>query len=224
LALTYYITSRKLLADSVDDAGLLASLAQKVRAAFRAGVSYVQLREKDLPGARLASLTEMMAAFPEKESSRLLVNDRLDVALSCGADGVHLPADSISPAAVRTLAGHALAGVSCHNGQEVAEASRNGASYVLVGPVFETPSKPGVEPLGLKAFGEICGASAVPVFALGGVTRGNAEKCMEAGASGVAGIRLFQEALDLEELCRYLHSLAAPDGGDGTGHRPTNQR
>ena len=186
----------------------------------------VQVRERDLPDGRLAKLvedlgslrskTERAKTVPEETGSclldrllvRLLINERLDIAISCGADGVHLPSDSLPLAAVRSRVGRSLvAGISCHTGEEVEHAARDGADYALLGPVFETPSKPGGKALGLALLEQICRSAALPVFALGGVTRENAASCVRAGAAGIAGIRLFQQAPDLEDLCRYLHSL-----------------
>jgi thiamine-phosphate pyrophosphorylase len=171
-------------------------------------VDYIQIREKDLPGRTLAALAEHCAAMPEKGLTRLLVNERLDVARSCGADGVHLPADSLPVSAVRGR-GEAswIVGSSCHNAQEVEQALTGGVDYVLVGPVFATPSKPGAPTLGLAGLAEICGRASGPVFALGGVDLHNAPQCIAAGARGVAGIRLFQRAADLQAVCDRLRSL-----------------
>jgi thiamine-phosphate pyrophosphorylase len=209
LALSYYITARRQLEPGSDENGSIAALREKVRAAFAAGVDYVQIREKDLPGGRLARLVEEVATLPEKAACRLLVNERLDVALTCGADGVHLPSDSLPLEAVQSRAGaNWLAGVSCHVEEDVERAASGGASYVLLGPVFATPSKPEGPPLGIARLREICRRSPVPLFALGGVTRENAGACVQAGAAGIAGIRLFQQAPDLSELCRYVRSLS----------------
>ena len=208
LAVTYYITAREQLSSQTGPLGREPALKQKVRAAFSARVDYVQVREKDLPARRLALLVEELVASPQKQNSRLLVNERWDVAAYCGADGIHLPADSVPLAMLRSLAGKAMVlGVSCHCGQDVAQAVRDGTSYVLLGPIFETPSKPGAKPLGLAALRDVCRRYPVPIYALGGVTAANAEECIQAGAAGVAGIRLFQQALDLEELCRRLRLL-----------------
>lgn len=203
--------------------GTEETLRRKVQDAFAAGVDYVQLREKDLPGKALAALVEDIVedredsrALPEKTQSRrpirlpghLLVNERLDVAFACGAEGVHLPSDSLPLAAVKSRVGSAsIVGISCHSEEEVVRAGHDGASYILFGPVFETPSKPDSKPLGVPLLRQVCRRSLAPVFALGGVTRNNAESCIRAGAVGVAGIRLFQEAPNLAELSRYLHAL-----------------
>lgn len=219
MAISYYITSRKQLvgvpvgAGSPDAVSLETALQEKVREAFAAGVGFVQVREKDLSGVRLAALVGDLAAQPEKRESQLLVNERLDVALSSGADGVHLPSDSMPVSDARRLAGSGTwVGISCHGASEVEQAESDGASYVLLSPVFETPSKPGVPPLGLDRLQAVCHSVLMPVIALGGVTRSNAEACIRAGAAGVAGIRLFQEAADLGGLCDYLRSLGTRNG------------
>ena len=212
MAFSYYITARAQLGPGAGEDGPEEALRQKVRAAFTAGLDYVQVREKDSPGRRLERLVSELATLPEKAASttpvRLLVNERLDLAIACGADGVHLPADSLPPGAVRSRAGEDwIVGISCHSQEEVEQAAQSGATYVLLGPVFDTPSKPADRPLGIPRLREICQRSAVPVFALGGVTRENAASCVQAGAAGIAGIRLFQQASDLSELCGYVRSL-----------------
>jgi len=206
LTLSYYITARRELAAGTGCPE--EALKEIVQAAYRAGVDYIQVREKDLSGRRLATLVEDMLALPGRANSRLLVNERLDVARALGADGLHLPADSLPVAAVRRWVGSSwIVGVSCHSAQEVERAAAGGADYVLLGPVFATPSKPGAQSLGLSRLAEICGRFLIPVFALGGVDLGNAGDCVAAGARGVAGIRLFQQAADLEAVCRHLRAL-----------------
>jgi thiamine-phosphate pyrophosphorylase len=214
LAFAYYITARRQLGPPhvSSEVNLEDALSRKIQAAFAAGVDYVQLREKDMSGKSLGDLVSDLQNMPEKTNSRrplrLLVNERLDVAVSCGADGVHLPADSLPLPAVRSRLGSAaVLGVSCHSEDDVVQAGREGANYVLVGPVFPTPSKPEASPLGVQLLRQICRRSFAPVFALGGITRDNAESCVRAGAVGIAGIRLFQQAPDLLELARYLHAL-----------------
>jgi len=213
LALIYYITDRKLLPNN---GGKDQALREKVRAAFTAGVDYVQVRENDLGGGPLASLVEDLARMLEKSGPpgdarrkvRLLVNSRLDVARTCRADGVHLPADSLPVAAVRNYVGKDwIVGVACHSVEEVERAAEGGADHVLVAPVFDTASKPGMMPLGLETFSGICRSSRIPVFALGGVTLGNARSCIDAGATGLAGIRLFQQTPDLNAICAQLWQL-----------------
>ena len=213
LAVTYYITDRRQLPSQGSPEQLLK---EKVRAAFAAGVDYVQVREKDLEGGALAALVEELVRMPEKfgeqgvakRNARLLVNDRLDVARSCGADGLHLPATSLPIAAVRKYVGKDwIVGVACHSVEEVEQAAEGGADHVLIAPVFDTASKPGMNPMGLEKFAAICRRSSIPVFALGGVSAENARMCVDAGAKGLAGIRLFQQSPDLASLCQRLHAL-----------------
>lgn len=203
--LLYYITDRTQF--SGGEAARRAQLLDRIGAAARTGVDYIQLREKDLPARELEALArgavERVRAAGQK--TRLLVNARADVAIAAGADGVHLPADEISPAEARRIfaaAGidAAIIGISCHSVEEVRRAFAEGADLAVFGPVFE---KDGASGVGLKRLGEACAASpglpVLPVLALGGVTMENARECLRAGSAGVAGIRLFQTG-DLERL------------------------
>jgi thiamine-phosphate pyrophosphorylase len=152
----------------------------------------VHLREKDLAGRDLLALARSLGAVCRARGQRLLVNDRVDVALAAGADGVHLPAAGIPPAEARRLLGpSALVGVSCHSAADVLRARDGGATYATFGPVHDTPSK--------RAFGAPVGVAALreaarlglPLVALGGVDAGNAPEAVAAGAAGVAAIRAW---------------------------------
>jgi thiamine-phosphate pyrophosphorylase len=189
----------------------------RIRAAAAAGVDWVQIREKDLSGRELLALAR--EAVAGRGSARVIVNDRLDVALAAGAAGVHLGRESLSARDVVgwCRGGNAPAefvvGVSCHSMEEAREAESAGASYIFYGPVFDTPSKRGMgEPQGVARLGEICRSVAIPVVAIGGVTEENAGECIRAGAAGIAAIRTFQDARDgaaMQDVIMRLHALGA---------------
>ena len=188
----------------------------KIRAAIAAGVDWVQIREKDLSAREMLELTGAACRVSNEEAreraarqtgsharatpARILVNDRLDVALAAGAAGVHLGGESV-PASeiVRWLpSGNAaadfLVGVSCHSLKEVLAAENTGASYAFFGPVFDSPAKRVFgAPHGVARLEEVCRSVKIPVIAIGGVNPENAEECLSAGASGIAAIRLFQQ-------------------------------
>jgi len=149
----------------------------------------IQIRAKELSARELYSLVRQVA---ESIGKPVLVNTRLDVALACGAAGVHLPANSIAPIELRRIASkHFLVGVSCHTAEELQAAEREGADFAVFGPVFTSVTKQ-VSPIGLDALrSAVRSVKHLPVYALGGVTEANAPLCIEAGAAGVAGISLF---------------------------------
>jgi thiamine-phosphate pyrophosphorylase len=190
-------------------------LFSAIERAAAAGVDWIQIREKDLPAKEaLALARQAIAAVPK--STRIIVNDRLDVALAAGAAGVHLGAASLSVGdAVRWCrAGHApadfLIGASCHHLDEATAAERAGASYIFFGPVYETPSKASFgPPQGIERLGEVCRKVHIPVWAVGGVNAENAEPCLRAGAAGVAAIRLFQDAMEPAALTQIIKQLRA---------------
>ena len=162
------------------------SLEVAARAA-REGVDMIQIRAKELSGRALAELVRSAVAA----SNNVLVNTRTDVALACGARGVHLPADSIAPSTIRRIVpSDFLIGVSCHTIDELQAAEREGADFAVFGPVFPSPTKP-VTPIGIDALRAATRAVRLPIYALGGVTAENAQLCIQAGAAGVAGISLF---------------------------------
>ena len=181
-------------------------LPDVVEAAVCGGVDAVQLREKDLPGGALFELARELRSRCTRHGARLLINDRIDVALAVGADGVHLPVASFSPADARALLGpDRLVGVSTHSIEQVQRASAGGADFVVFGPVFDTPSKRAFgPPLGLAALAQAAGAASVPVFAIGGVTAARAAAVRQHGAHGLAVIAAVLEAADPAAAARAL--------------------
>ena len=204
-----YVTDQKVF----DPAHSIARVREAIRMAFAAGVDWVQIREKDLPGRALLAIVRDAVAAAQGQG-RVLVNDRLDIALAGGAGGVHLARQS---APVREVIawcrnGNAPAefsiGVSCHSLEEARQAERDGANYVFFGPLFETPSKKAFgKAQGIANLTEVCGAIRIPVIAIGGLNAGNAAHCIRAGAAGIAAIRMFQEASDLDALRKAVESL-----------------
>jgi thiamine-phosphate pyrophosphorylase len=227
--LFYYITDRA--AFPGDERTRRLRLLDKIAEAASHGVDYIQLREKDLPARDLESLARdamsiinnQLRTENSKRRTALLINSRTDVAMAVAANGIHLPAADVSPEEVRAAwkcgasvpfdmvrAGSArelsrhdpLIGVSCHSAQDVAQAAANHATFAVFAPVFEKKDSPATRPAGLDALREACRAE-IPVLALGGVTLQNAERCLRAGAAGVAAIRLFQDN-DISTVVREL--------------------
>jgi thiamine-phosphate pyrophosphorylase len=204
-----YVTDRHVLAGAGDEQ--IRALWSKMESAARAGVDWIQIREKDLSGRELAGIVrEVVRRIPR--SCRMLVNDRLDVAMSRAANGVHLGERSLPVeeakrfAREKNLGTDFLVGVSAHSLESAQAAEKGGADYVIFGPVFDTPSKTAFGPSqGLGQLRQVCGGVSIPVIAIGGVTALNAQECITAGASGIAAIRMFQEADDLTALVRILH-------------------
>jgi thiamine-phosphate pyrophosphorylase len=207
-----YVTDRKALASADPPTDQVNGALERIRAAAEAGVDWIQIREKDLPTRALLELSRQAVAIGK---ARVLVNDRLDVALATGAAGVHLGHESAPVGAVVRWCrdGNAprefLVGVSCHSLEDVGETQKAGADYIFFGPVFETPAKQRFgAPQGITRLSEVCRASRIPVIAIGGIHEENAAECVRAGAAGIAAIRLFQEPVDagtLEEIVAGLH-------------------
>ncbi len=199
-------------------------LLSKVAAAVAAGTDWIQIREKNLPASGLAQLLRAALAstlLPEAaapsagrdlRTRRILINDRLDVALAGNADGIHLGESSLPVSEAKRLlhnfqkpSPEFIVGASCHSLVSAQVAESDGADYLFFGPIFTTPSKAAFgEPQGLQRLREVCCAVKIPVLAIGGVTAQNAAQCLDSGASGIAAIRLFQESSQLEELLRKL--------------------
>jgi thiamine-phosphate pyrophosphorylase len=213
-----YVTDRRSLPLSTSaDADRL--LLQTVERAAAAGVDWIQLREKDYSGKEWEDLVResLRRVAAAGAATRVFVNDRLDVALACGAGGIHLSENGIPIAEACHFAEQYfsscgrqrdfLVGASCHSLGAAVGAARAGADYIYFSPIFKTPSKANYgPPQGLQRLAAVCSVVAVPVLAIGGITADNAASCLAAGAAGVAAIRLFQESPELTEALRVLHA------------------
>jgi thiamine-phosphate pyrophosphorylase len=164
------------------------SLEEAVARAVAGGVNVVQLREKDLAAAQLVPLADRLRAITQ-DKALLIVNGRLDVALLCAADGVHLPERGPSVAATRRLAGDGfIIGRSVHSMEEAVKAEEEGADYVQVGAIFSSRSHPGQSPAGPALLKSVAARVTIPIVAVGGITAENVGQAMRAGASGAAVI------------------------------------
>ncbi|MFN0278210.1 MAG: thiamine phosphate synthase [Pyrinomonadaceae bacterium] len=176
-----------------------------IRTAVEAGVSLVQLREKKLPARLLCQLTVEAAAITRGSATRLLVNDRADIALAAKADGVHLTANSLWSAVIRaSFPKEFIIGVSTHTVDKALGASVNGADFVVFGPVFEALNKG--EPKGLAKLRKVCETlHPFPVLALGGIDESNVLSVLEAGATGFAAIRALNDFDSLRSICKLIN-------------------
>ena len=216
--LLFYITDRTQFPG--DESARQRALLAKIAEAARCGVDLIQLREKDLSSRELEALAcaalrvirplKILANGNRSPTTRLLINSRSDVAIACGADGVHLRSDDISPLEVRKIWAQAqhlasvLISVSCHSVADVARAAFEGADFAVFAPVFEKKDSPQASPAGLDGLREAC-RQKIPVVALGGITLTMRVHAIDAGAAGIAAIRLFQEN-DIAEVVQRLRA------------------
>ena len=185
-----------------------SGLLGAVDTACKAGVRLVQLREKDLDSRELFELARSLRTVTSQHGGRLLVNDRVDVALAARLDGVHCPEAGFPPAAARELLGsESLVGASCHSLDAAQRAADSGVDFVFFGPVYDTPSKAAYgPPAGLDVLKRVCSEVVVPVFAVGGITPERSTDCMNAGASGVAVISAILASGDVAESVRAFET------------------
>lgn len=189
-----------------------------VEAALRGGARAFQLREKDLAPRDLLPLAQEMRQLTRAYGARLLINDRIDVALAVDADGVHLTTTSLPAHVARQLLGpDRLLGVSTHNRAEAQAAVEGGADFIVFGPVFFTPSKaPYGQPIGLDALRAVCAAVTLPILAIGGIKKANLDQVVAAGADGIAVISAVIAADDptaaTEDLLATLQAARAKAG------------
>ena len=200
----YYITDRHSLPAPNE-----ASLIRRVRKIIACGVNFVQIREKDLPDRRLFDLTRHIVKIaretPRDAPCRILVNGRADIAMSAGADGVHLTSSGIGISAIRQwMPKNFIVGVSVHTMREIRAACAGNVDYILVGHVFPTASKESMgAALGVDFLRRACREASAPILALGGIKAEHIPAIMQTGAAGVAGISLFQK--DEEFVQAMIH-------------------
>ena len=189
------------------------SLHDSIRRAAAAGAGLIQIREKDLDARALVEIARFAVAETRAAGARVLINDRMDVALAANAAGVHLgekslPLESVIEWRRSTGQSDFLIGVSCHSLESARASARDGADYIFFGPVFATPSKAAFgAPHGIERLRDVCASVDIPVLAIGGVNLENARTCIAAGAAGVAAIRLFQDAKNEAELAATLKAM-----------------
>jgi thiamine-phosphate diphosphorylase len=198
----FLVTDRRRLAGDVPLETARRCLLRQVEAAVEARLDCVIVRERDLEARDLTDLITSIVAMTRDTSTRVVVNDRVDVALASGADGVHLRGDSIAPGIVRRMTPKDfLIGRSVHSAQEAASVA--GADYLIAGTVWPSASKQADQQLlGVDGFSSVVRAARVPVLAIGGVTIDRIGEIAKAGGAGIAAIALFMG--DARDECRVV--------------------
>ena len=184
------------------------TLYEQVEAALKGGVTCVQLREKEMDETAFLQEAKDICALCHRYGVPFIVNDNVDVAIACQADGIHVGQEDMAAGEVRRRVGDAmLLGVSVHTVEEARRAVRNGADYLGLGAVFPTSTKTDVDQMTNETLRAICDAVDVPVVAIGGINRGNLLKLSGSGVDGVALVSAIFSAEDIEDTCRKLRLL-----------------
>lgn len=206
----YLITRDATTEATTPDSEEFRNILQQVSAAVAAGIQLIQIREKRLTALVLFELTAAAVALADGSSTLVLVNDRADIAAGAGADGVHLTTRSLAPEVIRKSFGAAfLIGASTHSRAEVRVACEQGVDFAVFGPIFPTASKEKYgAPLGPESLSEAVEGLSFPLIALGGISLDNANQCLRAGASGIAGITLFGESNTLKKTVETINESA----------------
>lgn len=174
------------------------------------GVRAIQLREKTLPAVRLLELAKKIRSRINKNTS-LIINDRLDIAILSGAQGLHSPELGVLPNQLKGYSKKLLLGKSVHSLNSAKQAEKDGFDYLIFGPVFRTPAKIKYgKPQGLKSLAEVCQSVKLPVYAVGGITPNRVKKCLDSGAYGVAAIRQFMISQNINQTVKeYKQALGS---------------
>lgn len=205
--LTYLITDGSLTAQNFNHQS--KQLLQKLKVAIDAGISMIQIREKQLFPRLVVELASQVIRITQISGTKILINDRADLALALGADGVHLTSNSIPTRIIRqNFPPDFIIGVSAHSLAKAQEAKHQGADFAALCPIFETASKATYgAPQGIEKLKEIAEkVEEFPIIALGGIDEDNFVKALRSGASGVAGISLFGNSEKLSELIKKIHN------------------
>ena len=195
------------------------SLAQQVESALKGGVTCVQLREKSLNETDFLKEALEIKALCKQYGVPFFINDNVDVAIRCGADGIHVGQEDTQAAQVRKLVGeHMMIGVSVHSVEEALQAVENGADCLGVGAMFPTATKPDASAVPLAVLRDICQAVSVPVVAIGGIGKANLPQLFKTGVDGVALVSAIFAAEDIEQECRELRTLSEQMVEAGKAH------
>ncbi len=186
------------------------TLYQQVEEALRGGVTCVQLREKDMSDGEFLQEAKEIHALCQQYGVPFIVNDNVEIAVACGAEGIHVGQEDMAAGDVRRRVGNGvILGVSVHTVEEAQEAVRNGADYLGLGAVFPTSTKTDVDQMPNETLRAICDAVDVPIVAIGGINSGNIGKLAGSGVDGVALVSAIFSAANIESTCQELRKLAA---------------
>ena len=185
------------------------TLYEQVEAALKGGVTCVQLREKELDETAFLQEAKALCALCRRYVVPFIVNDNVEIAIACGADGIHVGQEDLAAGEVRRRVGeNMILGVSVHTVEEARQAVRDGADYLGLGAVFPTSTKTDVEQMPNETLRAICDAVDVPIVAIGGINRGNILKLAGSGVDGVALVSAIFSAEDIEGTCRELRAMS----------------
>lgn len=212
------VDKKSMLLYAVTDQAWLGgrSLADVVEEAIRAGVTFVQLREKDLDYDAFLTQAEKIKAITDRYKIPFVIDDNADVALACGADGVHVGQHDMTASDVRAkIGGNKILGVSAQTVEQAVLAERNGADYLGVGSVFPTSTKLDADFISFDTLKKICAAVSIPVVAIGGINRGNVLSLSGSGVDGIAVVSAIFAQKDITTAVRGLLRLSAEMTGNG---------